>query len=54
MSHAIKLKVAQIPPEVRARPPEQHQHLCVGRPDHQDDGITIVKIRKPNPPEQKI
>ena len=51
MFHDIRLKSAQNPPEVRARPPEQHHQPCVGRPDHQEDGITIVKIRQPQPPD---
>ena len=50
MFHDIRLRSAQNQSEVRARPPEQLLQPCVGRPDHQEDGITIVKIRQPQPP----
>ena len=43
---------AHNPPEVQARPPEQVQHLCAGRPAHQGDGKTITQILKTKTPDQ--
>ena len=45
---------AHNPPEVQARPPEQVQHLCAGRPAHQGDGKTITQILKTKTPEHQI
>ena len=42
---------AHNPPEVQARPPEQVQHLCAGRPAHQGDGKTITQILKTKTPD---
>ena len=49
MTSSDQQDLAQRPPSVHARPPEQ-QHQLGSRPAHHDDGITIVKIQKPQTP----